>query len=226
MKDIQHILLDLDRTLWDFDTNSRNALKKGIEHIVPEINPTEFISIYEPINEQLWELYRNHEIVKEELRWKRFFLAFQKFGIENKELAEEMADFYVQNSPYQTTLIEGTIELLEYLKQKYHLHIITNGFDEVQHIKIEASGLGKYFNTVTTSEMVGARKPHADFFNHVLNEINAKPHECMVIGDDFGADILGAEKAGMPSIFFNPYNPSIQHKGLTVTKLSEIHQLI
>lgn len=226
MNTIQHILLDLDRTLWDFDTNSRKALQKGLNELVPQLDHQKFIPVYEPINEQLWNLYRNHEITKEDLRWKRFYMALEKFDIKDRSLAEDLAEFYVKNSPYQTELISGTIELLDYLKKKYQLHIITNGFDEVQHIKINVSGLDPYFKTITTSEMVGARKPQAQFFNHVLKSINAQPEECMVIGDDFEADIIGAENAGMQSIFFNPYNPDIDHKGTTVEKLSQIHKLI
>ena len=140
---IKHIFFDLDRTLWDFEKNSHTTLlqlikdfkliEKGID------NPDNFIKKYKLHNEKLWELYREDKIKKEELRGKRFQLALAEYDIDDSELAEQFGLAYVQQSPLKTTLFPYTHEVLLYLKKKYSLHIITNGFEEVQHIKLASS---------------------------------------------------------------------------------------
>lgn len=213
MDKYQHIFFDLDRTLWDFDRNSVDALREIIdESRLTEMgveDPETFIADYQRINEAYWALYREQKVDKETLRWIRFDGALKAHGINNKELACQLADRYIQVSPLKTGLLPGTIDSLDYLAGRYQLHIITNGFEEVQHLKLERSDLARYFQVVVTSEKAGCKKPGKEIFEHACAESGAKLSESMMIGDDLQTDILGARTVGMDHVFFNPH--SIEH---------------
>ena len=210
MINLKHIFFDLDHTLWDFEQNSKNELtylfsyhklhQKGISLV------DEFIKIYKKINNECWALYRVNKITKENLRVERFHKTLNYFGIEDIKLSEKMADNYVNNSPKRTLLIDGSIELLNYLQNKYNLHIITNGFQEVQMIKLNNSGLSKYFDKIITSEKAGEKKPHKQIFDYALEITNTKKHNSILIGDNLETDVTGAINYGMPCIYFNPNN--------------------
>lgn len=231
MKDLKHIFLDLDRTLWDFETNSHEELinlyhshhlhQRGISL------PEEFIKIYKQINEDCWERYRNNKLSKEKLRGERFYLSLNYFGIDNLNLANKIGEDYVKNSPYRTKVISGTFELLDHLSKNYNLHIITNGFEEVQHIKLKESGLAKYFEQVITSEEAGAKKPAKKVFEFALMKSSARVEESVMVGDDLKTDIEGAIDIGMKSIYFNP-NGKVHEYDVwkEVKKLSEIKNIL
>jgi len=207
---IKHIFFDLDHTLWDFDRNSKLAFERlFLKHQI-QLNVDEFIAVYEPINFEYWRLFRNDEVTKDELRRGRFFKAFEPFGIYFEEIMlDELANSYIDELPKDNYLFEGVLDLLEYLHTRYKLHIITNGFHEVQHLKLKNSGIANYFLTVTTSEEVGLKKPHPAIFAKALEKASALPHHSLMIGDTFEADILGAEAAGMETLFFNYRNEEI-----------------
>ena len=160
---IKHIFFDLDRTLWDFEKNSHTTLLQLISHFNLTDkgidNAEKFIKKYKIHNEKLWDLYRENKINKEELRSKRFLMTLSEYGIDDKDLAEQFGLVYIKQSPLKTNLFPFSHEVLSYLKTKYTLHIITNGFEEVQYIKLAAADLKKYFDVVVTSEKAGVKKP-------------------------------------------------------------------
>ena len=135
----------------------------------------------------------------------RFLLTLEYFGISNYELATKIGNDYVNNSPFRTKLIPFTIELLNALKDHFQLHIITNGFEEVQHIKLRESGLNYYFNKVITSEMAGVKKPNPIIFDYALKTAGALVDNSVMIGDDLNTDISGAIKVNMKAIYYNPH---------------------
>lgn len=208
MHNFKHIFLDLDRTLWDFEKNSTAELtylftkyqlqQKGISLV------DEFIKIYKNINDQCWALYRENKLSKQELRSLRFLETLDYFGIANDELAENIGLDYIANSPNRTALIEGCLELLDYLNAKYELHIITNGFEEVQHKKLLNSQINSYFNEIITSEAAGFKKPKTEIFDYALKKAGAQRAESVMIGDDLNTDIQGAIDFKMEAIYFNP----------------------
>ena len=207
MKQYKHLFFDLDRTLWDFEKNSIITLrsifdKRKLDKIFPDFNI--FVSTYEAHNERLWDLYKLRKIRKDELRNERFLLTLKDFGIDDPKLAEQIGDDYVELSPMQTVLFPNTIEVLDYLSTKYKMHIITNGFVEVQYKKLKNCGLEKYFERVTTSEEAKSSKPKPEIFQVALKSVNAKKTESLMIGDDLENDILGAKKFGIDQVFFNP----------------------
>lgn len=204
----RHVFFDFDRTLWDFDAAAEAAFEKLMElHGLKERgipSAKEFYTVYHPINEELWTLYRADRITKEELSLTRFVKPLQHYGIDDVALAQRLSDDYVKISPRMVRLVEGTRELLEYLKPKYHLHIVTNGFCEVQNIKLKGAEIKDYFDTITVSEEVGVKKPNPEFFRYALKKAGAETNESIVIGDEMAVDIDGAHAAGIDQIFFNP----------------------
>lgn len=225
MSGYQHIFFDLDRTLWDFDTNSRHALSEIFEECKLEergiVGSGDFILEYQKINMHLWDLYRQQKISKELLRWRRFDLTLKSFGISDEPLAQMLGDRYIAVSPLKTGLLPGTIDVLNHLASRYRLHIITNGFEEVQHLKLSNSGLSSYFDVVVTSDGVGCKKPGREIFEHACEGCGALASESIMIGDDLDTDILGAQNAGMDHVYFNPLG--VAH---SVAVTHEIKQLV
>ncbi len=198
-----HIFFDLDNTLWDFETNSENAMKVACSTLLTDkIDFNVFFETYSEINHQLWDLYRKNGIAKKELTRRRFQDTFEKLGIDGIN-PEEMNDHYLNVMPDQTLLTEGAIELLDYLKNRfYKMAIITNGFSEVQHRKLETSGLKRYFSGVFISEEVKSPKPEKAIFEHALTSMNARKSQSIMIGDDWEVDVIGACRIGIDAVFF------------------------
>ncbi len=230
MKQYKHIIFDLDRTLWDFDKSSKETLSEvfviyGLEEKgIPSFDS--FYTQYEQINDQLWALYRIGGITKEKLSSKRFADTLDSFGISDFELAKKIAKDYLSIAPTKKNLFPGTIELLSYLTQKYDLHILTNGFSEVQGVKMDANGLTPYFNGVYTSDICGALKPKAQAFEYVIEQLNAKTEECIMVGDDLKVDILGAKAIGLDQIYVNferiPHQENILHEVFSLLEIKDI----
>ncbi len=222
---IEHVFFDLDRTLWDFDKNSELVITQLLEeHAVLSTcntNAEKFIQVFREVNDTLWSAYRKLQVTKEELRSRRFYESMLVFGMENSTLAQLLEREYIARSPQQTHLILDSIEVLEYLKPKYTLHIITNGFKEVQLFKLANCGLDKYFKEIIISEDFGCNKPDIRLFKEAQKKAGASPHECLMIGDDLEADVIGAQEAGMHAIYFNP----VKNKHATAIK-QEIDALI
>jgi len=220
---VKDIFFDLDHTLWDFDKNSMLAFKRVFKKFKITIGFGTFLKIYEPINVEYWKKYREDKVSKESLRRGRLIDSFNFFDlIYTTEKIDEIADAYIQELPFDNHLFEGAVEILDYLILKYKLHIITNGFEEVQHKKLKNSGIDHYFSTVTTSEEVGVKKPNSKVFLTALNKANSLPNQSFMIGDSLEADILGANNIGMETIFYNYRNESISKKIKSIDSLLEI----
>ena len=206
-KKYKHIFFDLDRTLWDFDAAAEVAFERIYEKYdlkekgIPSAH--DFHEVYHPLNEHLWELYRENKITKDDLNRTRFVLPLEHYGIHDVELADHLSEDYVYWSPRIVRLVPGTMELLDYLKPKYHLHLITNGFQEVQDTKLTLSGMKPYFETLTVSEEVGVKKPNPEIFHYALRKANARAEESLMIGDEMAVDIDGARLVGIDQLFFN-----------------------
>ena len=209
MTKYKHIFFDLDHTLWDFETNSRKALERIFEEEkLAERGVISFESFhrrYQPINDRYWARYHNQIVTKEQLRVGRFYDTLKEFGVEDPVLAETMAQNYLDISPTMTGLFADAVEVLKYLQdKKYKLHLITNGFAEAQWKKIENSGLKPFFEHIIISEEVGTQKPDKAIFEIAMTRANTFAAECVMIGDNYNTDIVGAKNAGLDQVFFNP----------------------
>lgn len=224
------LYFDLDGTLWDFASNSEYTLKYLLREMFPQLVPNEqeFLDIYHRYNDILWVEYGQGKITKELLRWKRFHGALEHFGITDQSLAEEFGEKYLEMSPHQTRVIPHTFELLDYLKRKeYHLYLLTNGFVEVQRIKTTESGLAPYFEKVFTSDEMGYKKPDKRAFDYAVKYVNARKKECLMIGDEWPTDIVGAREAGIDQAYFNIRNkPAEGPVTYEIRDLLELKQIL
>ncbi|GGF07592.1 YjjG family noncanonical pyrimidine nucleotidase [Flavobacterium limi] len=203
-KNITDVFFDLDHTLWDFDRNSELAFNRIFLSKFPEISCQDFIQKYIPVNQACWKLYQNDKITHQELRYNRLKHSFDAldFVISDDDI-NQIANDYIEFLTDNNHLFEGTIEILEYLKPKYKLHIITNGFAGVQDKKINNAALSGYFSTITNSDLAGVKKPNSIIFDYAVNLAKASKENCIMIGDCLDADVNGALNAGLDAIFFN-----------------------
>ncbi len=199
---IKHIFFDLDHTLWDFESNSKKTFAYIFKRNRLNINFDRFIEVYKPINHQYWKLFREDKVSKADLRYGRLKETFSSINFEyTDELIHLLSEEYIRYLADHNDLFENAIPVLDYLGSKYKMHIITNGFEEVQNRKLKNSNLLPYFNEIITSEKVGVKKPNPKIFRYAMDITNASNHESMMIGDNFEADILGAKNMGMHVIF-------------------------
>lgn len=215
---ITDVFFDLDHTLWDFDKNSALTFKTifEINEILVDIDV--FLQNYIIINFNYWKLYRDEKIDKEVLRFRRLHDTFSAVNYPvDPEMINKLSKDYITHLTTFNYLYENTIEILEYLNKKYKLHIISNGFHEIQNKKLEKSKIQQYFKTVTNGESIGIKKPNPKIFNYALNEANTTAKQSIMIGDGFEADILGALGVGMDVIFFgsNRENSNVEVKHIS-----------
>ncbi|MBW8522369.1 YjjG family noncanonical pyrimidine nucleotidase [Chryseobacterium chendengshani] len=220
---IQHIFFDLDNTLWDHRRNAYLTIKdlfsKQEITLRYNIDFSEFHSVYHEINEKLWAQIRDGEIDKEYLRKHRFYDTFNHFGIDDLELSMFFEEHFLDHILNYNYLVESADVILDYLKSKnYTLHIISNGFQEVTERKCILSGIAHYFNTITSADSVGIRKPHSAIFQYSLSLAEAKKEESILIGDDWIADVVGAQNFGIDVIFFDVLNENPQQENLKAIK--------
>lgn len=220
---ITDVFFDLDHTLWDFDKNSGLAFERVFRKHKIELPLAEFLKVYEPINLDYWKKYREDRVSKEQLRRGRLTETFDCFKLKFPlETIDSLAHCYIEELPIDNHLFTGAVDILDYLSANYKLHIITNGFEEVQHLKLHNSGIKKYFSTVTTSEEVGLKKPHPVIFETALMKASVASTQSVMIGDSLEADIIGAQKAGMHTLFFNYRNEMVTAPHFAISELSEI----
>ncbi|WP_288459797.1 YjjG family noncanonical pyrimidine nucleotidase [uncultured Chryseobacterium sp.] len=229
---IQHIFFDLDNTLWDHRRNAYLTIKDLFEKeeigLKYNINFEEFHSVYHEINEKLWEDIRDGIIDKEYLRKHRFYDTFNHFGVNDPELSMHFEEYFLDKILNHNELVEGAEYILDYLKAKnYTLHIISNGFKEVTERKCILSGIDKYFQTITSADTVGVRKPRPEIFEYSLNLSDAGKENSILIGDDWVADVVGAQNFGMDVIFFDVLKENKSEEGLKViTHLLQIKEYL
>lgn len=232
MKKYKHLFFDLDHTLWDFETNAKATLqdlynenmlrKKGIE------NFQDFFDKYSYHNHRLWDKYTKGLIKQDELRWKRMWLSLLDFKIADEQLSKKMSIEFLALLPSKQHLFPYTVEILNYLTQKnYQLHLITNGFETVQHNKLKNCGLANYFVEIVTSEGSNSLKPNREIFEYALQKANASKQDSIMIGDNIDADIEGGINAGLDTIFVNHLSQEKYAKAnYTIFHLQELEAIL
>jgi len=224
---ITDIFFDLDHTLWDFDKNSEMAFDRIFKTKYQEIVTQDFIKQYIPINQECWRLYQNDKITHQELRYNRLKFSFDALNyVISEDNILEIANDYIEFLTDNNYLFDGAIEVLEYLKPKYKLHIITNGFAHVQEKKINNASLGGYFSTITNSELAGVKKPNSIIFDYALKLANTSKESSIMIGDDFEADVNGALNAGIDAIFFNEKRVDVSENYKQINHLLELKKYL
>ncbi|MFD1144770.1 YjjG family noncanonical pyrimidine nucleotidase [Larkinella insperata] len=203
----KHLFFDLDHTLWDFERNSTESLCELYETFrLAEIGVASaevFNQHFTVINRQLWSDFDNNRLTHAEIRERRFRLVMDAIGVTDHSVCDDMNERYLQLLPRKPHLMESAIEVLEHLKDRYVLHIITNGFDEIQALKMASSGLTDYFQHIITNQKAAAKKPDPRIFQFALEAAGASLRESLMIGDNYEADVRGALNAGMDVVYYN-----------------------
>ncbi len=223
---ITDIFFDLDHTLWDFDRNSELAFDRIFRENHPQIDTKQFVEIYAPINQACWKLYQVDKISHDELRYKRLKDSFDALNYSiSDDAIHQMAVDYITFLPENNILFDGAIEVLEYLNPNYKLHIITNGFAEVQYKKLKNAGIADYFISVTNSEMAGVKKPHPCIFEYAVKAAKTSKEKSVMIGDCIDADVRGALEYGMEAIYFNESKKEVSNEIKQINQLIELKNI-
>lgn len=228
MSNYRHLFFDLDHTLWDYDANAAAALTDL--HEKHDINGKsgfsldQLISAFFNVNNALWESFDLGLIGKEDIRKYRFPRIYELLGAGQNEIPINIEVEYVELCPTKKATMPKAHEVLTFLKNKYELHLITNGFKEIQSKKLESSYLAPFFTEVITSETAGFRKPDPRIFELAMKRAGAIKEECLMIGDNLIADIGGAMKSGIDQVFFNP--KSISHQEKVTYEIQSLDQLM
>lgn len=204
----RHIFFDLDHTLWDFEKNANETLHTLYqEHNFARFGTftvDEFVRVYSDINHALWRMYQSNKITQKQLREVRFSRTLAKLGAPEDQIPANISAEFTDLLPRKSAVFPYTHEVLDYLKPKYCLHLITNGFNDIQGIKLASSNLTHYFEEIITSEQSGCLKPDPRMFHHALERTGATAAESLMIGDNLECDVLGAYNAGIDQVYFNP----------------------
>lgn len=232
MKQYKHLFFDLDHTIWDFETNAKATLydifvlnnleEKGIDSF------DNFFTQYSIHNHKLWDKYTKGQIKQDELKWKRMYLGLLEYKIADEQLARKMGLEFTQILPDKTNLFAYTKEILAYLKNKnYKLHLITNGFEDLQASKLMNTNIKHFFEEVITSEASNSLKPNKEIFDYALQKTNANVDESIMIGDNVDADIEGGINAGLDTIYVNHINnKKYERANYTIFHLKELEEIL
>jgi putative hydrolase of the HAD superfamily len=224
---ITDVFFDLDHTLWDFDKNSAFTFQKIFGEQKIAIDVDVFLKVYMPANLRFWKMYREEKITKSELRYQRLKSVFDTLGHNvSDDLIHLLSEEYINHLSSFNTLFPNTVEVLEYLRPKYKLHIITNGFQEVQERKLRNSGIHSFFNQIIDSEMAGVKKPNPIIFNLALEKAGTLPEKSLMIGDSLEADIIGAKAVGFHTLHFNAHKEEMHNEAPIIYDLQEIKSLL
>ncbi len=224
---VTDIFFDLDHTLWDFERNSALTFKKILKSNNIDLDLVGFLEVYVPANLAFWKLYREEKITKEELRFQRLKSVFDELGFEiSDDMIHILSEDYIRYLSSYNHLFPNTIEVLDYLRPRYKLHIITNGFQEIQNKKLRNAQIDGYFEQVINSEMAGVKKPNPIIFELALKNANTIAEKSLMIGDSLEADILGAKAVGFHTLHFNGHKEPPLDLSQMIHDLSEIKSLL
>ena len=231
MKPYKCIFFDLDHTLWDYETNSCDTLQELYDayrlHDCGVHNFESFKQQFKKVNVQLWDLYDRGMINNEIIRKERFKQILEYFTVYNTKLCEDLSSDYLNNCPKKSNLMPHAVETLQYLSNHYSMTVVTNGFEEIQHVKLTAGNLHQYFAHVVTSQKAGHKKPSREIFDYAMNANGVKPDEVIMIGDNLITDIGGAHNASIETVFFNPehvkHNVKVKHE---ISLLAELQNIL
>jgi len=204
----KHLIFDLDDTIWDFKRNSKETLLglyQDYKLADKGVDSSTFLQTFKEVNTKLWDQFDEGTITRDVIRKKRFHSVLDKLAINHNGEAMQMQDEFMQRCSTSPFLVEGALQVLKHFQSTYTFHILSNGFDEIQFVKLKSSGITHFFDKIITSGRAGFRKPQSEIFEFALNEIGASKEECIMIGDNPLADIEGAYRFGMDQVYYNTH---------------------
>lgn len=200
MQNYEWILFDADDTLFHFDDY------RGLQHMFSQynifFNDLDYAA-YQLANKALWRRYQDGTMTAKELQSERF----SKWALQLNVPPMELASAFLASMADISKLIEGAHSLLTTIKSKKKIGIVTNGFTELQQIRLKRCGVFEYFDVLVISEEVGVAKPHPGIFDYALNKMgNPSREKVLMVGDNPETDILGGINSGLHTCWYNAKN--------------------
>lgn len=200
--DHTHLLLDLDGTVLDFEASQAHALRAT----VTELGLTwldDHAATYAQINVELWLAYERGEIEAADLRatrWRRYLQA-----LELEADVDQVGADYLRRFAAGAHLLEGAVEAVAALAERLSIVAVTNGFGDVQHERLERSGLAPYLSGVVVSDEVGVAKPAAEIFDVAFQRAGHPARDRVaIVGDSLTSDMAGGRAYGITTVWVNP----------------------
>jgi putative hydrolase of the HAD superfamily len=159
-------------------------------------------------------------------RFESWRSALRSHGIDDAELACELAETFPRLRRSRHTVYPEVIRTLDKLSQSHHLGILSNGAPDLQRSKLEGSGLSKYFNDVLIAGEVGFGKPDRRVFETILNRLGSVAENSLMVGDRLSTDILGAHGAGLRAVWVNRSGRKNEGNIMPDWEISGLDQLI
>jgi YjjG family noncanonical pyrimidine nucleotidase len=228
VKKYRCVFFDLDHTLWDYETNSEEALYELFYRYKLDAAPfKDFYNSFVKINTEIWNDYDRGLIGRDVIRNERFDRIFKSIGIDDYKLSLQFSEDYVRESPKKANLVAHAKDVLDYLLPRYPMYIITNGFEEIQSTKLASSGITEYFKGVVTSARAGCKKPEKEIFDFALRENGFGCSDTIMIGDNLLTDIAGARNASVDTVYYNPYKlPHTEDVTYEIASLKELTTIL
>jgi len=221
---VKAVFFDLDETLINHDRCSIAALEKVREKYRIPVSLDQLADAFRLTNRRLWDLLVEKEIDEKELRTRRFGDLLKIFSIQ-VENPFEMGEYYIDIYKNRWFLMDGAIETLEALYDQYPLGIISNGFVDVQNYKIDNIGLRRFFKVIVISGTLNTLKPDPEVFRYACEKARLRSDEIIFVGDSYSHDIVGASRAGLHTVWYNPTHQSLKERIDDITPDCEIHHL-
>ncbi len=224
---IQTVFFDLDDTIFDFHAAERLAIGQTLTRF--GVTPTDAVCArYSALNLAEWKKLERGLITRQEVKTNRFENLFSELGVSVS--GTEATAFYEHTLSHGHIFLPGAEEMLNTLKGRYRLFVVTNGTAAVQHGRIASSGIDTVFENIFISEELGADKPQKAFFDACFAKISPFDiQKAVIIGDSLTSDIRGGLAAGLTTVWFNPQNaenPTDIRPHHTVTSLADVPALL
>jgi 2-haloacid dehalogenase len=218
-------LFDLDDTLLDFKASEQLSFVRTMQELGLR-NSTEALFLqYQTINVELWRAFERGEVSKDHLKVERFRKTFAQNGLDLDPAAA--SHLYLESLSETVVLIDGAKQVCETLCAIGEVGIITNGVESIQSRRIASSGLGEHISFVSTSEACGYAKPDSRFFDYAAKMARTfAKHETVIVGDRLDADILGANRFGIDSCWFNPGRAANTSEAVPTCEVDSLHAIV
>jgi len=219
---LRAVLFDLDDTLFDHRQCSRMALSE-LHRAHPCFEAwtfDEFARVHAGLLEELHRRVMTGEVNLDVARQERFRRLFQAAGTTaDQEVVAQAATTYRDGYRRVRQPVPGAAQLLDLVKRRALLGIVSNNLLEEQQDKLRHCGLDGYIDALVVSEEAGVSKPDPRIFEIALERLGCGADEAVMVGDSWAADIVGAHSAGIRAVWFNPLGRPVPDRDAGVIEL-------
>lgn len=242
MRRFNLVLFDLGATLIWFNGDWETSVREGIQSMQQTLVKFGYL-----LDDSFARQYR--EIAREYYRWRddnltetpapevfrRIMVEFGYKAIPPEHVNAALTALYSATQSHWQAEEDALSTLEELRRQGYHIGLISNaGYDEDVQVLIDQAGFRPYLEFILTSAAAGIRKPHPDIFRAALNHFGVPPERAVMVGDFLQADILGANRLGMGSVWITrrvdllSSQPWLEHiqPNHTISTLGELPALL